>query len=201
VSTPTAATACGSSRRLAGSLLAVYCKVGCSSLYFCPVATIQLGLDALLLLLRRLCNRAPPGMCVDMLPCLLYLCCYCCFTGHQLYPCITCFLIAGQIARQALLDAIAGQPVKCAVQTTDKYDRKVAICYSNSGSGSDLGRTLVAKGVAVAYRWVRHTRRWLLVCGCCRACACNCQPGMACHVCSKWMRSATAAVFHVTVQN
>ncbi|WIA36254.1 hypothetical protein OEZ86_007584 [Tetradesmus obliquus] len=58
----------------------------------------------------------------------------------------------GQIARQALLDAIAGQPVKCDVQTTDTYDRKVAICYANSGSGPDLGRTLVAKGAAVAYR-------------------------------------------------
>jgi endonuclease YncB( thermonuclease family) len=59
---------------------------------------------------------------------------------------------AGQVARQALLDAVVGQPVKCDVQTIDKYDRKVAICYANSGSGADLGRTLVAKGVAVAYR-------------------------------------------------
>jgi endonuclease YncB( thermonuclease family) len=59
---------------------------------------------------------------------------------------------AGQVARQALLEAIAGQPVKCEVQTVDKYDRKVAICYANSGSGTDLGRTLVSKGVAVAYR-------------------------------------------------
>lgn len=58
----------------------------------------------------------------------------------------------GQVAQQALLQAIAGQPIKCEVQTTDRYDRKVAICYANSGSGADLGRTMVAKGLAVAYR-------------------------------------------------
>jgi endonuclease YncB( thermonuclease family) len=60
--------------------------------------------------------------------------------------------LAGQVARQALLDAVAGQPVKCEVQTVDKYDRKLAICFANSGSGTDLGRFLVSKGVAVAYR-------------------------------------------------
>ncbi|KAF6266087.1 hypothetical protein COO60DRAFT_1697453 [Scenedesmus sp. NREL 46B-D3] len=65
----------------------------------------------------------------------------------------------GQVARQALLDAVAGQAVKCEVQSVDKYDRRVAICYANSGRGPDLGRTLVATGAAVAYR--HYSKRYV----------------------------------------
>jgi hypothetical protein len=41
-----------------------------------------------------------------------------------------------------------GRPARCAVEDTDRYGRKVARC---SVAGQDLGATLVAQGMALAY--------------------------------------------------
>ncbi len=57
------------------------------------------------------------------------------------YPC-------GRLARQALVDAVAGRLVSCSGRKRDRYDRLLATC---SAGGAELNRTQVAEGWAMAY--------------------------------------------------
>ena len=58
-------------------------------------------------------------------------------------------LACGTAATTALRSLIAGQPVTCAPRDTDRYGRTVARCTSD---GQDLGRRMVAAGMATAYQ-------------------------------------------------
>jgi len=55
----------------------------------------------------------------------------------------------GQAARDALVRAVAGSPVRCVRRDIDPYGRMVALC---TAAGADLGATLVEQGEALAYR-------------------------------------------------
>jgi endonuclease YncB( thermonuclease family) len=55
----------------------------------------------------------------------------------------------GQLAREALVIAIAHNPVACTRRDIDKYKRMVAVCRTKDG---DLGARLVLDGSALAYR-------------------------------------------------
>jgi endonuclease YncB( thermonuclease family) len=55
----------------------------------------------------------------------------------------------GQLAREALVIAIARNPVSCTRRDVDRYGRMVAICRTRDG---DLGARLVLDGSALAYR-------------------------------------------------
>jgi endonuclease YncB( thermonuclease family) len=55
----------------------------------------------------------------------------------------------GQLAREALVIAIARNPVSCTRRDVDRYGRMVAICRTKDG---DLGARLVRDGSALAYR-------------------------------------------------
>lgn len=55
----------------------------------------------------------------------------------------------GRQATEALRDMVAGQTIICTRQDTDRYGRTVAICMAGN---RDLGREMVRKGLAVAYR-------------------------------------------------
>ena len=57
------------------------------------------------------------------------------------YPC-------GKLARQALVQAIAGQPVSCSGSRHDRYGRVLGDCRAGD---VDLNRVMVASGWAVAY--------------------------------------------------
>ncbi len=57
------------------------------------------------------------------------------------YPC-------GKLARQALVQAIAGQPVSCSGSRHDRYGRLLGDCRAGD---VDLNRAMVASGWAVAY--------------------------------------------------
>lgn len=56
----------------------------------------------------------------------------------------------GRQATAALGDMVRGQVVTCAKQDRDRYGRLVAICTTQDGR--DLGREMVRRGLAVAYR-------------------------------------------------
>lgn len=58
------------------------------------------------------------------------------------YPC-------GQLAREALVIAIARNPVSCTRRDIDRYNRMVAVCRTKDG---DLAARLVLDGSALAYR-------------------------------------------------
>jgi endonuclease YncB( thermonuclease family) len=55
----------------------------------------------------------------------------------------------GQAAALALDELIARQTVYCDARDVDRYGRHIATCYLGN---TDLGATLVASGLAVAYR-------------------------------------------------
>ena len=55
----------------------------------------------------------------------------------------------GQAATDALSRTVRGAPVACAVRGTDRYGRRVAVCYLD---GADLNAWMVASGHALAYR-------------------------------------------------
>lgn len=56
----------------------------------------------------------------------------------------------GQQAWQRLADIVALDPnVTCSPQSHDRYNRTIAVC---SNRGGDLGRRMVAQGLALAYR-------------------------------------------------
>lgn len=55
----------------------------------------------------------------------------------------------GQVAREALVVAIARLPVSCTKRDVDRYGRMVAVCRTRDG---DLGARVVADGAALAYR-------------------------------------------------
>jgi endonuclease YncB( thermonuclease family) len=55
----------------------------------------------------------------------------------------------GQLAREALVVAIARNPVACTRRDIDKYKRMVAVCRTKDG---DLAARLVLDGSALAYR-------------------------------------------------
>jgi endonuclease YncB( thermonuclease family) len=55
----------------------------------------------------------------------------------------------GQLAREALIVAIARNPVACVRRDVDQYGRMVAICRTRDG---DLAARLVLDGAAIAYR-------------------------------------------------
>jgi endonuclease YncB( thermonuclease family) len=55
----------------------------------------------------------------------------------------------GKASTDALAEMVGTQPVSCEVRDIDKYGRKVAVCHAK---GIDVGASLVAAGLAVAYR-------------------------------------------------
>jgi endonuclease YncB( thermonuclease family) len=55
----------------------------------------------------------------------------------------------GQLAREALVIAIAHNPVSCTRKDVDRYGRMVAVCRTKDG---DLAARLVLDGSAIAYR-------------------------------------------------
>ncbi len=55
----------------------------------------------------------------------------------------------GQVSREALIVAIARQPVTCEKRDVDQYGRMVGVCRTRDG---DLGARLVSEGAALAYR-------------------------------------------------
>jgi endonuclease YncB( thermonuclease family) len=65
-----------------------------------------------------------------------------CIRGGRRYRC-------GQEAAFALDDKIGNQVVTCEHRDTDRYRRMVAVCVAG---GVDLGRWLVQRGHALAYR-------------------------------------------------
>lgn len=64
-----------------------------------------------------------------------------CFRDGAPYPC-------GEVARSALLRMVAGSPVTCRIDGRDRYGRSLGRC---SIDGDDIGSSLVAQGLAVAY--------------------------------------------------
>jgi len=65
-----------------------------------------------------------------------------CFIGASEWLC-------GQVSSRALKNLIEGAAVRCSKVGWDRYGRMIAKCYLK---GSDIGQTLVAKGLALAYR-------------------------------------------------
>lgn len=55
----------------------------------------------------------------------------------------------GLAAKNQLKKMVAGDRLRCEVETRDKYGRSVAECFDTSGS---INRRMVARGWAVAYR-------------------------------------------------
>ncbi len=55
----------------------------------------------------------------------------------------------GTAATRAMKDSAEGRPLVCRVLDTDRYGRKVSRCVSG---GVDVARSLVADGLALAYR-------------------------------------------------
>lgn len=55
----------------------------------------------------------------------------------------------GQLSREALLVAIARQPVTCTRRDVDQYGRMVGVCRTHR---EDLSARLVSEGAALAYR-------------------------------------------------
>ena len=58
-------------------------------------------------------------------------------------------ILCGVLARDALIQKINNQPVKCKMETIDRYKRIVAECFVNNES---LSQYLVRNGYAFAYR-------------------------------------------------
>ena len=56
----------------------------------------------------------------------------------------------GRRATSALRDLLRGQAVTCVKQDSDRYGRIVAVC--ETADGRDIGREMVRRGLAVAYR-------------------------------------------------
>ena len=67
-------------------------------------------------------------------------------TGEWLSKTISC----GRLPTLALMDRTAGAEVTCKTREKDRYGRWVAVCYDPDGF--DLGRDMVHKGWALAYR-------------------------------------------------
>lgn len=55
----------------------------------------------------------------------------------------------GQAAADALARTVRGASVACAVRGTDRYGRRIAVCYLD---GTDLNAWMVSAGHALAYR-------------------------------------------------
>lgn len=66
-------------------------------------------------------------------------------------------MACGPRATAAMEGLIAKQVISCEKQDTDRYGRTVAICKTSGGI--DLGREMVRRGLAVAYR--RYSVRYL----------------------------------------
>ena len=60
----------------------------------------------------------------------------------------------GKAAKQAMARLVEGKIVVCQERARDSYKRSIAVCLAG---GRDLGRELVAAGLAVAYR--RYSKR------------------------------------------
>jgi len=56
----------------------------------------------------------------------------------------------GRVAARTLQDLVKSGPVSCQPKDHDKYGRTVAQCFDKDGH--DLGKIMVQKGLAVAYR-------------------------------------------------
>lgn len=54
----------------------------------------------------------------------------------------------GQAVKTMLIDVVKGKTVDCVVKDTDRYQRKIAVCYLND---TDLNALVVRSGGAVAY--------------------------------------------------
>lgn len=64
-----------------------------------------------------------------------------CMKGNRLWHC-------GAAATSELADIIDGEAISCAIITTDKYKRKVAICRTRV---FDLGKEMLRRGMAVQF--------------------------------------------------
>ena len=62
----------------------------------------------------------------------------------------------GKAAKQAMARLVEGKIVVCQERARDSYKRSIAVCLAG---GRDLGRELVASGLAVAYR--RYSKRYV----------------------------------------
>lgn len=60
----------------------------------------------------------------------------------------------GAEATAMLRDFVGGREVTCEVQDRDRYRRFIATCFAD---GRDLGRYMVRKGMAIAYRKYAQT--------------------------------------------
>ena len=69
----------------------------------------------------------------------------------------------GQIATQAMQEAIRGRMVRCEALDRDRYGRTIARCFAArqgaQGPGLDIGGHMVAQGWALAYR--RYSRDYV----------------------------------------
>jgi endonuclease YncB( thermonuclease family) len=61
----------------------------------------------------------------------------------------------GKAAKKAMARLVEGKNVVCQERARDSYKRSIAVCLAG---GRDLGRELVASGLAVAYR--RYSKRY-----------------------------------------
>ena len=64
----------------------------------------------------------------------------------------------GEIAKAALMDLVFLSAVTCKAEDEDRYGRIVATCYVG---GFDLGRVIVKRGWALAYR--RYSTRYVQI--------------------------------------
>ena len=64
----------------------------------------------------------------------------------------------GEIAKAALMDLVFLSAVTCKAEDEDRYGRIVATCYVG---GFDLGRVMVERGWALAYR--RYSTRYVQI--------------------------------------
>ena len=62
----------------------------------------------------------------------------------------------GQAVKTMLIDVVKGKTVDCVVKDTDRYQRKIAVCYLND---TDLNALVVRAGGAVAY--TRYSRDYV----------------------------------------
>ncbi|MFK7865957.1 MAG: thermonuclease family protein, partial [Alphaproteobacteria bacterium] len=72
-----------------------------------------------------------------------------CVKGDVVWPC-------GEEAKQHLIRLIDDQPVSCQIINIDRYQRFIAQCFNDAGF--DLGASMVAGGMAVAY--IRYSARY-----------------------------------------
>jgi endonuclease YncB( thermonuclease family) len=63
----------------------------------------------------------------------------------------------GEDAKRTLQRLIAGQPIRCDIHSTDQHGRRLATCYTSSGT--NLNASMVSEGFAFAFGSYQNEER------------------------------------------